>query len=282
MGIYPINTTGQQFHFDVDGTVGQLLASNRSYTSTISSASLSLLTNWAGGGTYSNYQITQYFNLYFPQARDLSAFSMMWNWSGRAPTSFGFWVSYDTTDGINGTWTQIRTAAELEVWRGITTRQLRSVEPFSFAAVRGFELRVAMNSGQNDTFLLYALNLFGDYSPAGLRFWHATEDREMDGNNLDFGDVSRNNSYTREFRIKNLNTLTANNVLIAAAAPNSGSTLAGMEFSDGGAYAVSQTISSIAPSAISSVITARRTVASNATENQIGNCRITATEGSWS
>ena len=272
MGIYPINTTGQQFHFDTDGTVGQVISSGRSYISTISNTDLRIISSWqntpyqqTSSGTYPNYV--------FPQPRDVVAFSF--SWFSTVPS---VWISYDTVDGLNGTWSQVRTTTEMNKWlsTSMSVATLRNTEPFVYNAIRGIELRAA------GTLNIYAFNLFGSYSPVGLRFWHATEDREMDGDNLDFGDLARNNSYTKQFRIKNLNTLTANNVLIAAAAPNAGSTLAGMEFSDGGAYAVSQTITSIAPSAISSVITARRTVASNATENQLGNCRITAIEGSWS
>lgn len=271
MSTYPINTTGQQFHFDSDGTIGQLISPGRGFNASLSNAELRTLMSWQIG-PYTNSANGLYQNFLFPQPRNLVAFSC-----AHAVTTPALWISYDTTDGMNGIWQQVRTTTEMNKWfYTISTTTLRTTEPFVYNAVRGIEYRAA---GQ---LYLYSLNFFGDYTPIGLRFWHATEDREMDGDNLDFGDIIRSNSYTRQFRIKNFNTLTANNVLVTASSPNAGSTLAGMEFSDGGTYATSQTITSIAPSAISSVITARRTVASNATENQIGNCRITATEGSWS
>jgi hypothetical protein len=276
MSTYPINTTGQQFHFDADGTIGQYLQSNRSFQSAFSQATLGNLTSWQTGTAYVAAATLQSINFFFPQPRDLVAISM----SIHTGSGYGLPVlniSYNTTDGMNGTWTTVRTTAELLKWNAISSQALRAVEPFVYNGVRGIE---TISSGYSHG--IQALNLFGSYAPVGLRFWHATEDREMDGDNLDLGDLVRSNAYTRQFRIKNLNSLTANNVLVAASAPNAGSTLAGMEFSDGGAYATSQTISSIAPGAISSIITARRTVAPNATENQTGNCRVTATEGSWS
>lgn len=265
---------GHQFHFDADGTVVKVLNTSRTVTATLTGPQMQNCSVWRPTGVYGMDTTSVYMVFVFPQPRNLTHYSMTFTASGGTGPTLS--VSYDTTDGLNGNWTQVRAPAETNKWFNGGPHTLRAIEPFGYNSVTGVQYYFSM-TGHNIT----GFNLFGTYSRSGLGFWHPTLDEELPGNWFDYGDILRGDVINKDFRVKNFNALTANNVLVATAAPANGSSQGNIYFSDGGAFTATVNIASIASGAISSVITARYTVPSNAQQTNLENTRITATAGSW-
>lgn len=123
-----------------------------------------------------------------------------------------------------------------------------------------------------------------------MRMWRPTLDELLDDNNsadgafFDWGDVQRNTTSDKSFRVKNESaTLTANGVVVSqqtltdtTPAVNSMFT-----FSDGGAFATSIEIGSLAPGALNPVITKRFTRPNDAVLS-LWASRTVANPTSWS
>lgn len=274
MGAYPINTTGKQFMFDLDGTVGMYQNSSKGLVSWLSQAQLQNVCTMHNSQGYSVANTT-YMTFVFPEPRNITHFSMSHNISNNAITMR---VSYDSVDGVGGTWVVARNPADLVKWGSpVSVPGQRAVESFAYNNVRALDIYTTVNT------TYYSLNLFGSYASAGLELWHPTLDIPLSVPDLDFEDVQRGNIYTKALRVKNHSSLTANNVAITTATSPVYETLYNnITYSDGGAYANSINIGAIAPSAISGVINIRRTVPANAPQPTVSHARVLATAGSWS
>lgn len=293
MSTYPLNVIGGQFHFDTDGTYGQVLSSSRVQTSVLTPTQLKNFSDWSliGSTGYSesipqSSSRTIYINFLFPELRDINNYSMNWTHTTYINSTTGLLrYSSDTTTGLDGTWTTFDDNTAVQGWKNTNQSGLWTPSTVNLTGVKGIELQMYFATGPTVTtsyIYFYCLNVFGAYTPTGLEFWHATNDLPMNGNNFNFGDTSRGGIYPVTFRVKNHSaTLTANDVIVTAQTPSIGDLQSGITFSDGGAYSSSITIPSIAPGAISPVITARRTVAGGAPQNSLNTTRITATETSW-
>lgn len=302
---------GHRFAYDVDGTVvrsrGQagawqtLTAADLSITNDESEADwLAWCTGstWVGSsGVYLNTADdrtagTSYLTLVFPQLRNLTGYFV------RAEVLAGnqyylpnqLAVSSDTTDGTDGSWTQL-----LNPWiyssSLIVPRFRDAIQPVTggdnIKAVRFAVNKAGAAVDGNDRTRLFALHLYGTLvgSNNGIRFWNATLDQEMDKSNFDYGDIAQSTMVTRTFRLKNTSSQTANTVVVSAESPDTGTIAAlaaGMTFStDNSSYATTATVTSIAPGAISPVLYARRTVGAAETASARA-ARIKAVPGSWS
>ena len=225
------------------------------------------VTEWGNSGQAP----TTVTGIMFPELRNITAISFMI----RSDCVISvFETSSDATNFQNGTWTPRYNSAQMSYWGGADTQKARQPWAVDWQNTRAIRLQFDWT----DRF--YEMHFWGNYARSGLIFWDASADQIMNGSNLDFGDVVQGSTHTKQFRIKNNYSLTANNVVVTAPAGGVGNVLSTLQFSDGGAYANSVTIPSIAPGAISPVITARRTVGV-AAPLQIGCARVTATAGSW-
>lgn len=265
-----MNVTGQQFMFDLDGTVFKNINSSRSVLSTYTTNDKNMMTGYNSTGVTIGASST-YWNFLFPQSRTITDFTLATNY-GAAPPSL--WYSADTTNGSDGTW--IDSSIDLTVYCNATENVVRSsINHVNFVNITGVEIRAT--AGYN----LRCAWFYGTYSHTGLQFWHPTNNVPLENSDFDWGDVTLSGVYTKTFRIKNNSAQTANDTVIAATTPSVGGTVGGIEFDDGGGYGPNVTISALTTGQISSVITMRRTVSMGESQGTIGRCRISATPTSW-
>lgn len=240
------------------------------------------------GGLTSGLDV--YLTALFPEPRDLNGiFISSLNATTGNSQSLGIWVSYDTTSGLDGNWTKITghpwtTSSHNILWpvpAGRTT-----IFPLSLLGVRG--VRVSKDPlGQTWTAKFTAIHFYGKASAVNdrLEFWHPTTDTPLGGAYFDWGDVPRNTTASRTFRIKNLSsTYTAQTARVAMETlwEVTPAVVAQHSMSiDGGVTWVSQVpLGDLAPGAISSVITFRRVTPSNALPG-LQNIRLFAEATAW-
>lgn len=290
-GFYP-DVPAPRMAYDRDGTVGVTV--NGSSVSELSSATLLGLNDEGSGAaidTPSSPSFTWYLGLMFPQLRDLGGFTFQGNGIGGAPTAQELSYSTDTTNFVDGTWTNSIAISN----PGFSVTAMRTnIQTVSLSAVKAVRFRVTSGgNASSDQMRVYTLHIYGALSagatPDRLRIWHPTLDEALDDNTaadgayLDWGDVVRGTAQDRTFRIKNNSaTLTANSIVLSPQVPTDTSpTVASqMTLSDGGAFTGSLDIGNLAPGATSSVLTLRRTIASNAVLS-LWTGRINVNPGSW-
>lgn len=145
----------------------------------------------------------------FPEARTVTGVYAATNNSG----SYEFKYSTDTTNGVDGNWTDATSSVELHNTPIFpdARNDISAVNWSNVTGVRFFRSNYNLTGGTRT----HALHLYGD-RPTNidrLAIWHPTEDREINGEDLDFGSVARTNTATLYYRVKNLSTtLTANTI----------------------------------------------------------------------
>lgn len=124
-------------------------------------------------------------------------------------------------------------------------------------------------------------HLYGYPSTPALQLVEAGVDTPLGGAHFDLGDILAGSTHDRTFRVKNAHgSLTANDITVSASSLTF-TMASGITFSDGGAFAATLAIASLAPGAISNVITMRRTVAASG-EGGLKAARLLATPLTWS
>lgn len=268
----------QEFTLESDGTTlfhGPTLGLTQATPEVLAN-----ICDWnSGSGIYQNQGLTRQYALFFPELRAIQAFSLSIYDAGNGSISIvNLETSSDTTNGMDGNWDFRYNISSLNAWYNASLTTLR--QPWTVDWQNTKSIRLTITTGGSAFSGLYDCHIWGNYTRAGLVLWDASADQIMAGSNLDFGDTTQGSVYTRQLRIKNNYGLTANNIVIASPAGGVGDVRNALEFSDGGAYATSVTIPTIAPGAISPVVTVRRTVSPTA-PLVIGCARVTATAGSW-
>lgn len=202
-------------------------------------------------------------------------------------------TSVDTTNGLDGTWvTQVAQpfpTADNGTYGSLTPKPWcrTAINAISANGIQGIRF---WNDQGNDPggqpMSVSCLHLFGTLTagenPKRLEFWHPTLNQRYDPA-FDWGNAPRGSSADFTFRVKNHHsTLTANNILLSLDAPSDTSpSVAGQHtLSNGGSFAATQTITSLAPGAISGVHTLRRVTPTNATL-WMWMARLKATPASW-
>lgn len=282
-GFYP-DVPAPRMAYDRDGTVFVRTDTNRLNPSIQSQAVARAMNDDV---VAFNTVSSGYATLIFPELRDVVGYIV--NFEGQVGTNnLGIWTSVNTTNGVDGAWVNrgnwVNSSATVGQMRtAIQTVNYLGVKAISFG---GYPSGGWWSHG--------AMHVYGTISagqtPDRLRLWHPTLDEALDDNTsadgawLDFGDATRNTSADKTFRIKNnSSTLTANSISITTDALTNASPtlLTQFTFSDGGAFNTTLNIASLAPGALSSVITIRRTTPSNAALS-LWSLRVTADPGSWS
>lgn len=303
---------GRRFAYDLDGTL--IRAKNPDLT-------FRELTNpqYANDEAFGDWMIvasqnqlsqrttaTIWATFVFPQLRNIAGYYAIGATHSITNTGNkrGLEWSANTTDGSDGTWTQVEAtwtgvfnnfnnlAAGGET--GITTGQVlplyrTTITPLTLTGVKGVRFgfgRDATNGGDRDMVGFQTLHIYGEITgdTGGLRFWHPTIDQEVPVAQLDFGDNPQGTVITRQMRIKNTHaTQTANSVLVSAAASGTSNTLlaAGLSFSsDNVTYTATLNVGNIISGAISPLVYVRRVV--GAGEPPLTrSARLQAVAGSW-
>lgn len=243
-----------------------------------------------GFGTGSTYQM----GLIFPQLRDVTGIYIV-HYAGAA-FSQGldtFEISSDTTNGLDGTWSSPGDPTEIHGSVGTTART--SIQSVSWLGIKAFRFYARKGDDATPvTHYMRAIHLYGAIAagenPDRLRIWHPTLDEPLDDANsadgayFDWGDIQRNTTSDKTFRIKNNSaSLTANGVVISQETLTETSPTVNSQFtfSDGGTFAASIDIGNLAPGALSPVITKRYARPSNATLS-LWTSRTIANPTSWS
>ncbi len=248
-------------------------------------ASATALNGEAGGQKWNDPRDSNnfvYLTFIFPELRNLAGYFLCW-------TDFtgGFSAvdtSVNTTNGIDGTWVA-QAAPGYTV--GAPSPAFRSaVTTLSVAGIIAIRFRHQNPSGVSDRGPVCA-HLYGSIASGvsldRLRIWHPTLDQEMGAAGFDFGDFGRTGTIDRTFRVKNnSSSLTANSVVLSTTAITDASptVLSQMSLSQGGAFASTQNIGALAPSAISGICTLR-IATSGSTALSVWRQRLVATAGSW-
>lgn len=291
-GIYP-DFTGHRLAYDVDGTnlykvgvAGAGFATLQLTTSMQNMNDEDSTDSYAFASHDGGYPNPIYNALVFPQSMNLTHYTIHWDadtigWVSGAQTVE---VSPDTTDGLNGSWTQVQSgvtsANNVQEWRA-------SLTALSGASnVRGIRFRWTPSSTNNTNTRIRLLHLYGApvELPPALWFWDPFGDTRLGPAALDFGDLVAGEVKELSFRIKNTTTLTANNILIGVESntPNQMSSGTSIQFSIGGdEFATTKTIGALTPEEMSPVITMRRTVVSTGAVLAKNAVRVKAVAGSW-
>lgn len=215
--------------------------------------------------------------LVFPQSITWLGHNVLFTNTASYVPGGGLYWSSDTIDGTDGIWTYEAMNASSQ----LTSNSFRSISNVNIPNVKGIRLGGYNNTSNGESCTLIELQLYGQWAPATLAAWHPTLDQQIDGHELDFGDVLLGNVYNKQFRIKNGHTLTANNVTVSCTA-GTAEFISGLSFSlDGSTYTSSVTISSIAPGAISGTVYVRRTVSAGQTANILALAPIDFIATTW-
>lgn len=222
----------------------------------------------------------------FPELRDLVGYYIAHNnfGAGNPVGVFNLAWSANTTNGYDGAWTNLGTPTFYT-----TMANFRSPTALSVTGAKAIRYNPQQTGGAaNAGSITYGFHVYGKPSTGQaldrLRIWHPTLDQEMAGPGLDFGDYGRGYTIDRTFRIKNnSSSLSANSIVLSfEALPNDASptVVSMMSLSQGGAFASTQNIGTLAPGEISGVCTLRIASPSNTTLG-LWRQRLIATAGSW-
>jgi hypothetical protein len=267
-GNYP-DVPAPRMAYDRDGSVGALVTTGGGI-SLLSGGQLATI-NDEDSDELGWTPATTALCIIFPELRDVAAYVCAHNSSdGTVPGLVD--TSINTTNGFDGTWVSRGTWVRTSIGTGLRT----AINTISWTGVKAVRFHGSGGNfgGSNHT---QALHLFGSITagqnPDRLRMWHPTLDEPLDdstsadGAFFDWGDIQRNTTSDKTFRIKNNSaTLTANSIVISQETLSDTSPTVNSQFtfSDGGAFAASIDIGNLAPGALSPVITKRFARPSNA------------------
>jgi len=288
-GFYP-DVPGQRFALDVDGTVFKTLDKAKTILADAQTASTIISDTDADA-----YQVTteselgRYFEVIFPELRDITGYFIAVDISSGGGSTFDLDWSADTTDGMDGTWTNVTTswtyATQIspDYRTNIVSLPLTGVKALRFGCASGNTSNFSTQHFDIRVMHLYG-SIAGGENPDRLRFWHPTLDQEVAGSHFDFGDVPVGTQSVKQFRIKNnSSTLTANSVGLTKASASFTEVATGLTFSsDGSTYNTTLNIGNLAPGAISSILYLKRTVAAGETTSIPKDGSITAAANTWS
>lgn len=206
----------------------------------------------------------QWLALVFPEDRDIDA---VFAQKANSGSVVQVQTSPDTTNGIDGTWTNL-IADYPDIASPLITDRRTAIQSGTVLAVRGIRFWITGGGGDG----LGRVQLFGEISPGEnpnrLSIVKAALDERIDPAYLDWGNVPRSSTADKTFRIKNLSsTLTAHSIRVAleALSDTAPSVSAQHVLSFGGGSFLAQVnIGDLAPGAISGVVTIRRVTPSDA------------------
>jgi hypothetical protein len=240
------------------------------------------LNNESDDGIAYFQNVNERFCVLFPEKRDVAGIFVAYTGDAIPSTLM---TSVDTTTGIDGTWVLL--ASSGWAYSGPTIPNYRTAI-YSVAApgIRG--IRWAHSEGYDTPGYIRTWHLYGvihaGENPDRLALWHPTLDEQAPAAYFDWGDVPRDSTADRTFRVKNLSsTLTASTITGSTdAMTDTTPTVVGQHMlsTDGTTFTSTITIPDLAPGAISGVLTLRRTTPSDAVLS-VWDLRLSAVAASW-
>lgn len=280
-GSYP-DIPSPRIAYDRDGTLVYTQSGDTNAPTLLSQANTNALNDEANNFIFNLTGPANSVSFVFPQNYTITHVYLS---SSRTPWSIAQ-KSPDTTNLVDGTWTQI--AASI-VADGSTTGYRNSIIAIASPPTDVKALRLHAPSASGFSTSIYTVQLYGYPTAASdrLEFWHPTLDQSLNLTPayMDWGDVPRSSSNSRDVRIKNISSgLTANTITVGVEALQDGTpAVVGMHtFSYlGGAYGATASIPSLAPGAISGLVTVKLDLTATAPVS-IWSQRLYANAGSWS
>lgn len=276
-GLYP-DVPGPRIAYDRDGSSGVSFTGAGAVTvltagqlATLNDEDNDAVAPGSGGGIA----------ILFPQLTTIIGwFTSKGNLAGAA----SFFTSVDTTNGFDGTWVQFSTALTNNQNINPGHRQLiKTATPV--ANIKAIRVNAAGGTHGYEAIHVYG---YPDASSDRLEFWHPTLDQPLRTTPayFDYGDVPRSAAnIERDFRLKNLSvSLTANTITVGAEAATDASPtyVSQTEFRyNGGSYAATASLGSLAPDTISNVFTTKFDISATAALS-IWVQRYYADASSWS
>ena len=270
---------GRRMAWDADGSVMFSIRNTGVYTEPAGSVRTELNdednTDAEVAGSYNSA-----YDLYvlFPELRDLDGiFVATGGASGNDIQEIA--TSGDTTNGVDGTWTQ--QIANLTNYTNVANNYRDNFTSLSVSNVRGVRIEQAGTSGANDQ--LKAVHLYGTISsgatPDRLLFIDNDTGLEFTGPK-DFGDIPRGSARDFDIKIKNNSgSLTASTITIDSEDLYLGSG-SWYTFDTGSGFGGSASIASLAAGVSSSVVTVRQIIPDSATIG-VHAGRLYVSAGSW-
>lgn len=235
----------------------------------MTNAEIRALNNW-GPGRYPHdnpYESYRYMFI-FPEPRDIDYVCLSSGLGGGVGGNqyWRFYWSSNTTNGEDGTWTQVSVSThQLYTSNYFLLRKRAYTDHLNLTNVRGVKMSIdhTLALMGNDGGRPHLIHLYGDKSVDSnrLALWHPTLDQEVSGDwfdwyNFEYGDD------TRQFRIKNVSpTKRALNITVSMDSTNDSWNPAISTYHslyNGGTWGTSISIDILASNAISSVYTLKR------------------------
>jgi len=284
-GTYP-DVPNYRLAYDLDGTVVVWIDRTNNNNVTQMSPTAVRNLNDEDVNTYLgvNTGNALYIVLLFPAPRDITHYYYAWGTNSYGLgasqwTQGGIDASYDTTNGLDGSWFQVRaappnqpagredtTTSVIPHYRD-TVNYIRSVSGATGVSALRWGATPGGGSVSTD---VSTWHIYGSIPGTShrLEMWHPTLDQRLGAADLDFGDTPRSSTETRYFRMKNLSgskTATDINIQFEAQTDGSPTNVTQYTASIGGAsFQAATNIGSLSPAQISPVISVRRTTSSNA------------------
>ena len=282
------NVPGVRIPYHRDGSLVKYVTTSGSATYTPSGSwtttSASVVTEMNDGDTVCSHLYTAtstnggMYAIVFPQTVTITGCNFITTGTNKGITHL-LW-STDTVDGTDGTWNTESIDNSFSSGGTHTPIVMRTITATNLVGVKGVRVAGYQAIGSTQTANIEA-QLYGQWTPATLAAWHPTLDQQINGHELDFGDVILGNAYNKQFRIKNGNSLIANNVVISCTS-GTAEFISGLTFSlDGTNFSSSVTIPSIAAGAISGTVYVRRTVSAGQSANILAMAPIDFIATSW-
>jgi hypothetical protein len=280
-GTYP-DIPSPRIAYDRDGTLVYTQSSDINAPTLQNQATMNAMNDEANSGTFSLVGPAGSFSFVFPQNYTITHIYLS---ASRSP-----WLnvqkSSDTTNLVDGTWTQIAASIAAD---SSTTGYRNSIVAIATPPTDVKALRIHSTNSSGFSATLNTCQLYGYPTATSdrLEFWHPTLDQSLNLTPayLDWGDIARSSSNSRDVRIKNISSgLTANTITAGVEALQDGSpAVVGMyTFSyAGGAFGATASIPSLAPGAISGLLTVKLDLTATAPVS-IWSQRLYANATTWS
>ncbi len=205
--------------------------------------------------------VSIYLAFLLPQAVKLLDLKLSYTQAGAGSLTVTVSVEYsdDTTNGQDGTWATAAADIAADVGQPARPDYRTDIVAIGAAAAHlAYRLKFAFTGGTALSALAVRLvHMYGpEHGPTDrLAFWHPTLDQELTPD-FDFEDIARGASVTKQFRIKNVSALTANDIDVTVSqGPSYGNASSWTLLSlDDITYAQTRTVGDLGAGVISSVL----------------------------
>jgi hypothetical protein len=264
-GSYP-DAIGPRVPYDRNGSVGIVYDTGSGTLSQLSQSQMTGINDESSAGSQVSLSGggTQFWvGFIFPTPIDFMGYFILWRGTKSQWTDGPIQVSTNTTNFMDGTWTQI--AASHTTTSPVSPGYRNAQTAVAASGIKAIRFRYTSGGGAI-SYGWAAVNLYGKPSTTTdrLELWHPTLDQPLTDTPayFDYGDVSRGTgAIERDFRIKNLSSsLTASTITVGVEALTDASPtyVSQTQFRyNGGVYGSSASLGALGPGSISLPFTAK-------------------------